>query len=154
PGNGKWPDLLPNSSQIRLASLMLGALFCACAALFQGGCAAGRDTVKSQNRLDLAKDLLGKGEATGAESEAKKALESDPDSEEAHNILGLIYVTRARSNLQLMEKSDCLAAADASALRGEADDFMKKAAQHFTLATDAAPDYGEAWENRGVVAMY
>jgi Tfp pilus assembly protein PilF len=122
--------------------------------LSMAGCGTTRDTVRSGNRLDLAKDLLGKGEAIGAESEARKALEFDPESEEAHNILGLVYITRARSNMQLVEKSDCLSSADASALRGEADDFMHKAAKEFAAATEDAPDYGEAWENRGAVAIY
>ncbi len=31
---------------------------------------------------------------------------------------------------------------------------MRAAAEEFTRATDLAPDYGEAWENRAVVAMY
>jgi len=144
---GKWPNLLLNSAQIRsvpaLATLALVA-----------GCGASRDTVRAQNRLDLAKDLLGKGETIGAESEARHALEFDARSEEAHNLLGLVYVTRARNDSQLMERADCLSVADASALRAESDEFMRKAAQEFATATEFAPDYGEAWENRGVVAMY
>jgi Tfp pilus assembly protein PilF len=118
------------------------------------GCGAGRDIQRSQNRLELAKDLLGKGELPAADSEAKKALEYDPRSEEAHNILGLVAVSRARQNSQLMERADCLSAADAAALRAETDALMHTAAREFERATEIAPDYGEAWENRGVCAMY
>jgi type IV pilus assembly protein PilF len=110
--------------------------------------------VKSQNRLDLARDLLSKGESVGAEAEAKKALEHDPQSEEAENLLGLIYVVRARDNDQIMEKSDCLSETDAAALRQQADEHMRTAEQHFKRAVELVPAYGEAWENRAVVAMY
>src|SRR5262249_51033859 len=149
---GKWPNLLLNSAQIRSKRtallLAVGTLAAATA------CGASRDTLRAQNRLDLAKDLLGKGETIGAESEARHALEFDGRSEEARHILGLIYVTRARNDAQLMERADCLTAADAVALRAESDDFMRKAGLEFTAATELAPDYGEAWENRAVVAMY
>jgi len=117
-------------------------------------CGGSRDILRAQNRLEIAKDLLGKGEAIGAESEARQALFYDPQSEDAHNLLGLVYVTRARSNSQLMERMDCLTAADAVALHSESDDFMHKAGSEFAEATRLAPEYGEAWENRGVVAMY
>lgn len=144
---GKWPNLLLNSAQI--CSSPTVALLVVLTA-----CGTSHDTVKAQNRLDLAKDLLGKGETIGAESEARHALEFDARSEEARNVLGLIYVTRARNNSQLTERTDCLTAADATALHGEADEFMRKAGKEFTAATEIAPDYGEAWENRAVVAMY
>jgi tetratricopeptide (TPR) repeat protein len=119
-----------------------------------GACGASRDTVRSQSRLEIAKDLLAKGEIGGAESEARKALEFDARSDEAHNVLGLVYVSRARANQQLMEKADCLSAADAAALRSESDEDMRAADREFTAATEIAPEYGEAFENRGVVAMY
>jgi Tfp pilus assembly protein PilF len=118
------------------------------------GCGATRDTVRAQSRIELAKDMLGKGELPGAESEAKKALAFDPQSEEAHNLLGLVYVSRARANQQLVEKADCLSASDAGALRTESDGHMRAAEREFQAATELAPDYGEAWENRAVVAMY
>ncbi len=115
---------------------------------------ATRDTVRAQNRIEIAKDLLTKGEIAGAESEAKKALALDPRSDEAHNLLGLVHLSRARANQQLMEKADCLSAADAAALRAESDDEMRAAERELAIATENSPEYGEAWENRGVVAMY
>lgn len=129
---------------------MLAALLVAVA----GGCGATRDTTRSQNRLDIARDLLSRGEAVGAEAEAQKAIAYDPRNEEAHNLLGLIFVWRAHQNAQLMEKSDCLDASDASALRAQSDEHMRAAGEHFRRASDLAPEYGEAWENRAVVAMY
>jgi Tfp pilus assembly protein PilF len=117
-------------------------------------CGGGRDLVRAGNRIELAKDYLGKGEPGAAETEAKHALEYDPRSEEAKNLLGLVYVTRARANVQLIEKADCLAPSDATALRAEADELMQRAGQSFAEATDLAPEYGEAWQNRAFVSMY
>jgi tetratricopeptide (TPR) repeat protein len=118
------------------------------------GCGTTRDSVRAQSRLELAKDLLYKGEIPGAEAEVRKALALDARSDEAHNVLGLIFVSRARANQQLMEKADCLSREDAAALRGESDEHMRAAEKEFEAATEISPEYGEAWENRGVVAMY
>jgi Tfp pilus assembly protein PilF len=123
-------------------------------ALVGAACGGTRDITRAQNRLDIAKDLLAKGETAGAEAEAKKAIDYDPKGEDAHNVLGLVFVTRARSETQLIEKADCLPPADAAALRAVADEAMRTAGQHFATATDLAPDYGEAWQNRAVVAIY
>jgi Tfp pilus assembly protein PilF len=137
----KWSNLLAF-----LPLLSLG--------LVASGCGASRDTLRSQNRLDLARDLLSKGELVGAESEANKALGYDPESEEAQNVLGLVYLLRAQQNDLLIEKADCLSPSDANVLRAEADQNMRTAEQHFRRATVLAPGYGEGWENRAVVAMY
>jgi tetratricopeptide (TPR) repeat protein len=115
---------------------------------------ATRDTVRSQNRLDIARDLLAKGEGVGAEAEAKKALALDARNEEAENVLGLVFVLRAQQSTSLMEKADCLSADDAAALRAASDEHMREAGKHFERATAIAPEFGEAWANRAVVAMY
>jgi tetratricopeptide (TPR) repeat protein len=117
-------------------------------------CGGTRDVVRAQNRLDIARDLLGKGETVGAESEAKRALDHDPRSEEAENLLGLVHVLRAQQGTALIEKADCLSADDAAALRATADEHMRTAGKHFARASELAPDYGEAWANRAVVAMH
>jgi tetratricopeptide (TPR) repeat protein len=122
--------------------------------IFLAACGASRDIVRSQNRLDIARDLLAKGEVVGAEAEAKKALVHDPKSEEAENLLGLVYVMRAHQSAQLVEKADCLSDTDATALRAQSDEQMRAAGEHFYRATELAADYGEAWANRSVVAMY
>jgi type IV pilus assembly protein PilF len=122
--------------------------------LISAGCGGSRDIVRSQNRLDIARELLSKGEVVGAEAEAKKALGHDPKSDEAENLLGLVYVVRAHQTSQLIDKADCLSDADAAALRTQSDEQMRAAGEHFYRATELAPDYGEAWANRAVVAMY
>src|SRR5262245_28974805 len=118
------------------------------------GCGTSRDVTRAENRLDLAKDLLSKGEVVGAEAEAKKALGYDPKSDQAENLLGLVYLVRAHDNEQLIDKNDCLSPADAAVLRAQSDEHMRAAESHFQRAAELAPDYGEAWENRAVVAMY
>jgi type IV pilus assembly protein PilF len=140
----KWAKLLSFHAPFLLGLLSLLAI----------GCGAGRDVTRSQNRLDIARDLLSKGEAVGAESEAKRSLKHDPQNEEAENILGLTFVVRAHQNIQLIEKSECLSEEDAAGLRGEADAQMRAAEEHFSRAVELAPSYGEAWANRAVVAMY
>jgi Tfp pilus assembly protein PilF len=118
------------------------------------GCGSARDTTKAETRLDLARDLLARGEVSGAEAEAKKALGYDSRSEEAHNLLGLVRLLRAQQNNQLAEKADCLKGSDAEALRLQSDQEMHAAEGSFRKAVELAPDYGEAWNNRAVVAMY
>jgi len=127
-----------------LVGLLPGALSC-------GGT---RDTVRSANRLDMARDLLGKGEAVSAESEAKRALAHDPKNEEAENLLGLIYIFRTHQNSILSERAECLNEADAAGLRAESDAHMRAADLHFGRAVEIAANYGEAWANRAVAAMY
>lgn len=129
------------------------AFLVACAALVACG-GPVRDVQKSQNRIDLAKELLAKGQDAAAETEAKKALAYDPRNEDAENLLGLVFVVRAQRHVSLIEKEDCLSGIEADALRSEADDGMRLAAAHFERAVVLAPDFGEAWQNRAVVAMY
>jgi tetratricopeptide (TPR) repeat protein len=117
-------------------------------------CGASRDVTRSHNRLDIARDLLSKGEVVSAEAEAKRALVHDPQNEDAENLLGLVYVYRAHLNAQLMEQADCLPEGDAAALRAESDAHMRHAEERFRRATELVPGYGEAWANRAVVAMY
>lgn len=118
------------------------------------GCGAARDTVRAQNRIDLANDLLHRGDTSGAEAEIKRALAYDPKNEEAENLYGLVFLVKAQQAEQLLESSDCLRGGDAESIRAEADENMRAAAAHFARASELAPDYGEAWQNRGVAAMH
>src|SRR5262249_31154840 len=118
------------------------------------GCGAARDTVRAQNRIDLANDLLHRGDTSGAEAEIKRALAYDPKNEEAANLYGLVFLVKAQQAEQLLESSDCLRGGDAESIRAEADENMRAAAAHFARASELAPDYGEAWQNRGVAAMH
>ena len=135
----KWSNLL---------GLLLGA------SAMASGCGSTRDTVRSQNRIDLAKDLLNRADTTQAEVEIKRALAYDDRNEEAHNLYGLIEVVKGQQAMAIVETSDCVDGGDAASIRGEADAHLRQAGTHFARATEIAPDYGEAWQNRGVVAMH
>ena len=123
--------------------------------LVVAGCARGgaKDPKRSANRVELAKDLLQRGQLEQAESEAKKAIDYDGSNVEAHNVLGLVDYMRAMQNHRLLEIDDCLTGVDAEALRAELDDFLTSADRHFGKAVDIKPEYGEAWANRGSVAL-
>jgi Tfp pilus assembly protein PilF len=113
-----------------------------------------RDVRRAETRNDLAKDLLTKGDLSAAETEIKKALAYDPENEEAYLLWGLVEISRAKKQIELVERSDCLDGVDAEALRGQADEHMRAADKHLAKATELAPDYGEAWQNRGAIALY
>jgi Tfp pilus assembly protein PilF len=136
----KWPKLL-----VIGAALASHAIGCA---------GSNQDTHRAQTRLELAKDLLAKGEDAAAESEAKKAIGYDASFAEAYDVLGLVFVTRAYSNTQLIDRDDCLEGGAGDTLRAEADEQMRQAEAQFEKATQVDPAYGEAWQNRAVVAMY
>jgi len=118
-------------------------------------CARGgsKDPKRSANRVELAKDFLTRGQLEAAESEAHKALDYDADNVEAENVLGLVEYLRAMRNHRLLEIDDCLTGVDAEALRSELDEFLASADHHFEKAVAMRPDYGEAWANRGSVAL-
>ena len=118
-------------------------------------CARGgtRDPKRSANRVELAKDFLGRGRLEEAESEAKQALSYDRGNVEAHNLLGLVDYLRAMRNHRLLEIDDCLTGVDAEVLRSELDEFLASAEGHFKQAVDIRPEFGEAWANRGSVAL-
>ena len=111
------------------------------------------DKRKSFNRLELAKEQLGQGNLDGAETEANKALAFHKGNEEAHNLLGLLDIMRARNIIKLVEIDDCLTGVDGEALREEADQYLVNADAHFARAGELAPDFGEPFANRGVVAI-
>lgn len=122
-------------------------------AVVTAGCPRPKeDLAKSSTRLELAKDLLSKGDLDGAASEANKALAFAPSNDEAYNVRGLVEVLRAAGVQMLLEVEQCLTGVDAEALRGELDVHLEKAATDFDRATALAPDFGEAWANRGIVA--
>ena len=136
-----------NSFTFLVLSLSLSLPVASCA---RGG---AHDPKRSANRVELAKDFLGRGALEQAESEAEKALDYDTSNVEAHNVLGLVDYLRAMKNHRLLEIDDCLTGVDAEALRAELDDFLSSADRHFKKAVDIKPDYGEAWANRGSVAL-
>lgn len=112
-----------------------------------------RQTEKSATRLALARDYLNRGNFGAAAREARRALEYDAQNERAHNMLGLVSLLQALRNYRLLEIDGCLTGAAASELRTELDQFLLAADEQFRRAVEIAPDYGEAWQNRGTTAL-
>jgi tetratricopeptide (TPR) repeat protein len=118
-----------------------------------GGCPQPQgDPKKSANRLDIAKDALSRGDLDTADAEANKAIAYLATNDEAYNLRGLVRVVRAAGVTRLIEVDDCLTGVDAEAMRTDLDAHLAAAEKDFAKATSLAPDYGEAWSNRGVVA--
>jgi tetratricopeptide (TPR) repeat protein len=111
-----------------------------------------KDAKRSNDRVAIAKDFLGKGEYEAAENEANKAIGFQPTNEEAWNLRGLSKYLRAVQSYSLLEIDDCLTGVDAEALRKREDDFLAAADADFAKAAELAPGFGEAWANRGLVA--
>jgi Tfp pilus assembly protein PilF len=110
------------------------------------------DPAKSEKRLDLARDALANGDLDTAEQESNRALGLHPGNEEALNLRGMVHELRAAGVLRLIEVDDCLTGVDAEALRSQFDEYLDRADVDFARAVELAPDFGEAWFNRGVVA--
>jgi Tfp pilus assembly protein PilF len=109
------------------------------------------DLGKSQTRVDLARDFLRKHELEAADAEANRALALAQGNEEAYLVRGLVSLIRASDGLRLLEVEACLTGVDAEALQRDIDENLLKAERDFRKATELAPDFGEAWSNRGVV---
>jgi tetratricopeptide (TPR) repeat protein len=111
------------------------------------------DENKSNTRVELAKDLLRKHQMDDASREAEQALSYNSSNEVAYQVLGLAEFLRGVDNYLLLEQQDCVTGVDAEVLREEMDGHFSSAAGHFARATELAPDYGDAWASRGLVAM-
>jgi tetratricopeptide (TPR) repeat protein len=141
--------------QGRSAAVVLGLLL----AVHLAGCpraASTSDPKQATTRLELAKHALSRANPNleEAEVEARKALDLDSDNVEALNVLGLVEYMRAVNNFRLLEVEDCLTGVDAEALRREMDQFLTRADRQFTRALEIDENYGEAWANRGLVALH
>ncbi|ACY16059.1 tetratricopeptide repeat protein [Haliangium ochraceum] len=120
-----------------------------------GGCGSAQreqNLSQSRTRLDLAKDYLSKGELERAEVEAQKALSLSTSNEEAHFVLGLIDLMKAHASHRTIEIVDCLDGIDAEVQDNNMVQSLRAAEEHFGNAVELAPDYGEAWANRGIAA--
>jgi tetratricopeptide (TPR) repeat protein len=125
------------------------------AAVTGSGCGAPQNAQtleKSRATLDLAKDLLRKGQLEAAENEAQKALSIHQANEESHYVLGLIDIMHANAAHRTTEIDECLDGIDAEVQMAERQSRLRAADQHLTRAVQLAPDFGEAWANRGIVA--
>ena len=127
--------------------ISLGILFGAAC----GNTHTAKDATRSNDRLAIAKDFLGKGEFDAAEAEANKAIAFLPTNEEAWNVRGLTKYLRAMQAYSLLEIDDCVTGVDADVLHKRQNDFLAGADADFAKAAELAPDYGEAWANRGLV---
>ena len=110
-----------------------------------------RDLAKSATRLDLAKDFLRKHQLEAAGTECNRALAFNPANDEAYNIRGLVAMVRALDIQRTLEIETCLTGVDAEVTQRDLDGLLRKADADFGEAARLAPDYGEAWSNRGVV---
>jgi Tfp pilus assembly protein PilF len=128
------------------------ALLTLSAALMAGCPSTEGDAKRSQTRLDLAKDFLSKHQLEAAEVEAGKAIAFQKSNEEAYNVRGLVHYLHAIDTQRLLEIDGCLTGVDAEALREELEGHLTRADGDFAKAVELAPDFGEAWSNRGVVA--
>jgi tetratricopeptide (TPR) repeat protein len=109
------------------------------------------DLAKSATRLDLAKDFLRKHQLEAAESECNRALAFNPANDEAYTLRGLVAMVRALDTQRTLEIEACLTGVDAEVTQRDLDGFLRKADGDFASAARLAPEYGEAWSNRGVV---
>ena len=109
-----------------------------------------QDVAKSQKRLDLAKDFLAKHELEAAENECNKSIALNTANDEAYLIRGLVSMSRAIDTQRTMEIDNCLTGVDRDATVKDLDVFLQKADKDFAQAAKIAPDYGEAWADRGV----
>lgn len=127
------------------------------AALALGGCPGHveTDAKKSQIHLDLAIDAFqpDRMNLDVVEAEASKAIAYLPTNEDAYNVRGLAHLKRAMDAKYGLEVAACLTGLDAEAQQQAIDEQFDLAAKDFAHATEVAPDFAEAWFNRGNVAM-
>lgn len=117
------------------------------------GCPKARDPEKSDTRLELAKDFLRKGQLEAAEQEGRKALGFDGKNANAYNLLGLVDFVRALNNFRDREVDQCLTGVDRDATLVDFERYLKNADELFKKAIKIDSEYGEAYANRGAVAI-
>lgn len=119
------------------------------------GCAtrAKRDPDQSQVRYQLAVGYFQNHRDEAAIEELQKALESDPQNAEAHNMLGLIALKQAYEYGSQAETVSCLRGADEQSVRGEQTRKLRDARFDFRNAVELRADYPEAWNSLSAVAL-
>lgn len=131
---------------MRVKIFILLAFLASCGSLH-----SHRDTGKSATRLDIAKDFLRKHQLEAAENECNRAITLNPDNDEAYLVRGLIAMLKSIDTQRTMEVEACLTGVDREATLRDLDANLAKADLDFEHASTIAPDYGEAWANRGIV---
>lgn len=119
------------------------------------GCPTPAQPEKSRTRVELAVDLLQKGQFAAAETEIKKAEALDHGNEEAWNVHGTIYVAgRAAEASRALEIDNCVDGPEAEQLRKQVDEHMRTGDAKYKKALELASDYGDVWMHRGIVALH
>jgi Tfp pilus assembly protein PilF len=130
-----------------LAAAILGVTACP-------ACPTPADPARSQNRVELAKGLIQEKNLAAAESEIKRAQALNPRNEEAFYVHGFIHTSWAHEKVTIAEYQNCLDGTEAVTLRDATNEHMRQAETKFRRAVELAPDYGDAWDGLGVVAMH
>jgi tetratricopeptide (TPR) repeat protein len=138
---------------VRGKPAFLAAIFAALSGASLGcpGSVDEHDMAKSNKRLDICKDFLGKHELEAARTECGKAIALNKANDEAYVVRGLVSVVAAVDTQRTMEIDGCLTGLDLEATQKDLDKDLKAADADFERAARLTPDYGEAWSNRGVV---
>jgi tetratricopeptide (TPR) repeat protein len=110
------------------------------------------DPQRSATRLDLAKDALMRRNADLAEAEANRSIAYQRTNEEAYLVRGLAHFYRAVQTERALTVDGCMTGLDAEAMHLDLDEHLGAAEKDFAEAVALAPDYGEAWSNRGVIS--
>ena len=119
-------------------------------------CATGpkREPEKSENRRMIGLDYFNKGLHRQALAELLEAVRLDPENAEAHNLIGLVFLRQGVDAIDLAERAQCLDGVARTEQQQLADDKIRKAAEHFTLAIRAKKDFSEALNNLAVTALH
>jgi len=125
------------------------------ALLLDSGCASHpkRDPEQSQIRYQLAVGYFRDQRVEAAIEELQKALQADPESGDAYNMLGLIALRQGHDYLAQLEIASCLKGKDAELVRAEAQAKFKQAAQNLHKAVELRPEFAEAWNNLSVAEL-
>jgi type IV pilus assembly protein PilF len=119
------------------------------------GCAtrAKRDPDQSQIRYQLAADYFRNHRIEAAMDELQRALAMDPENADAFNLMGLISLQQGSEYLAQAERDNCLRGHDEQSIRKDANAKFHQAEQELTRATEARPQFSEAWNNLAVAAL-
>lgn len=121
--------------------------------LLFAACPTPKNPKKSFNQLNLAKNRFQNADYAQAEVHALKAITYDPQSFEAHYLLGMIDLREVYVQKKILELDGCLTGMDATAHREEMSEFLGKARSHFKTAITLDSNYGQAYAEAGVVEL-
>jgi Tfp pilus assembly protein PilF len=112
------------------------------------------DPEASEKRYLLGADYFEKRMFRPALEELLKAIELNPQNQDAHYLLGLLSLEQASESESMIERLSCVSGDEARLERQEIDERFKKAEEEFRKAIAAKPDFSEAWNSLAVVALH